>query len=42
MIPTYPEWLLKVVFALAGLGIVSILIGVVAGIIWLINHVRIV
>lgn len=42
MIPYPPEWVFKLLVVLAAIGGIAVIVGVIAGIVWLINHVRIV
>lgn len=41
-IPYVPDWFVKLVIALAIVGAITIFVSIIAGIVWLVNHVRLV
>lgn len=38
-IPYVPNWFLNLVFVLAIIGAITVFTGIIAGIVWLVNHV---
>ena len=40
MIPQIPEWILKLVVALAVVGVLAIGSGIITGLLWLVAHIR--